>query len=147
MEILRQEILNMTPKEKLKEKLQNMTKAVGVIQMVKSIGLKDFFEKVGGLDFMTEDEIIKTIQECVDITGPMQYNELGIQPILWRENRDEIHQIEYFSGLGCVVQVWEGYNYNTDGGEYNIKYYNMNKDQLMLILYGFLDFIETEMTL
>jgi len=137
----------MTPKEKLKEKLQNMTKAVGVIQMVKSIGLKDFFEKVGGLDFMTEDEIIKTIQECVDITGPMQYNELGIQPILWRENRDEIHQIEYFSGLGCVVQVWEGYNYNTDGGEYNIKYYNMNKDQLMLILYGFLDFIETEMTL
>ena len=137
----------MTPKEKLKEKLQNMTKAVGVIQMVKSIGLKDYFEKVGGLDFMTEDEIIKTIQECVDITGPMQYNELGIQPILWRENRDEIHQIEYFSGLGCVVQVWGGYNYNTDEGEYNIKYYSMNKDQLTLILYGFLDFIESEMIL
>ena len=137
----------MTPKEKLKEKLQNMTKAVGVIQMVKSIGLKDYFEKVGGLDFMTEDEIIKTIQECVYITGPMQYNELGIQPILWRENRDEIHQIEYFSGLGCVVQVWGGYNYNTDEGEYNIKYYSMNKDQLTLILYGFLDFIESEMIL
>jgi len=137
----------MTPKEKLKEKLQNMTKAVGVIQMVKSIGLKDYFEKVDGLDFMTEDEIIKTIQECVDITGPMQYNELGIQPILWRENRDEIHQIEYFSGLGCVVQVWGGYNYNADEGEYNIKYYSMNKDQLTLILYGFLDFIENEMIL
>jgi len=147
MEILRQEILNMTPKEKLKEKLQNMTKAVGVIQMVKSIGLKDFFEKVGGLDFMTEDEIIKTIQECVDITGPMQYNELGIQPILWRENRDEIHQIEYFSGLGCLVQVWGGYNYNTDEGEYNIRYSNMEKKPLMTILYAFLDFIETEMTL
>ena len=137
----------MTPKEKLKEKLQNMTKAVGVIQMVKSIGLKDYFEKVGGLDFMTEDEIIKTIQECVDIVGPLQYNELGIEPILWRENRDEIHQIEYFSGLGCVVQVWGGYNYNTDEGEYNIKYYSMNKDQLTLILYGFLDFIESEMIL
>ena len=137
----------MTPKEKLKEKLQNMTKAVGVIQMVKSIGLKDYFEKVGGLDFLTEYEIIKTIQECVDITGPMQYNELGIEPIIWRENRDEIHQIEYFSGLGCVVQVWGGYNYNTDEGEYNIKYYSMNKDQLTLILYGFLDFIESEMIL
>ena len=137
----------MTPKEKLKEKLQNMTKAVGVIQMVKSIGLKDFFEKVGGLDFMTEDEIIKTIQECVDITGPMQYNELGIQPILWRETRDEIHQLEYFSGTRAVVQVWEGYNYDTDGGEYQVFYHSMNKDQLMLILYGFLDFIQTEMTL
>ena len=137
----------MTPKEKLKEKLQNMTKAVGVIQMVKSIGLKDYFEKVGSLDFLTEYEIIKTIQECVDITGPMQYNELGIEPIIWRENRDEIHQIEYFSILGCLVQVWGGYNYNTDEGEYNIKYYSMNKDQLTLILYGFLDFIETEMTL
>ena len=137
----------MTPKEKLKEKLQNMTKAVGVIQMVKSIGLKDYFEKVGSLDFLTEYEIIKTIQECVDITGPMQYNELGIEPIIWRENRDEIHQIEYFSILGCLVQVWGGYNYNTDEGDYNIKYYSMNKDQLTLILYGFLDFIETEMTL
>ena len=137
----------MTPKEKLKEKLQNMTKAVGVIQMVKSIGLKDYFEKVGSLDFLTEYEIIKTIQECVDITGPMQYNELGIEPIIWRENRDEIHQIEYFSILGCVVQVWGGYNYNTDEGEYNIKYYSMNKDQLTLILYGFLDFIESEMIL
>ena len=137
----------MTPKEKLKEKLQNMTKAVGVFQMVKSIGFKDYFEKVGGLDFMTEDEIIKTIQKCVYITGPMQYNELGIQPILWRENRDEIHQIEYFSGLGCVVQVWGGYNYNTDEGEYNIRYSNMEKKPLMTILYAFLDFIETEMTL
>ena len=147
METFRQKIQNMTPKEKLKEKLQNMTKAVGVIQMVKSIGLKDYFEKVGGLDFMTEDEIIKTIQECVDIVGPLQYNELGIEPILWRENRDEIHQIEYFSGLGCVVQVWGGYNYNTDEGEYNIKYYNMEKMPLMTILYAFLDFIEYEMLL
>ena len=137
----------MTPQEKLRDKLRLMTKTIGVIQMMKSIGLKDLLEKTGGLDFLTEDEIIKTIQECVDITGPMQYNELGIEPIIWRENRDEIHQIEYFSGLGCVVQVWGGYNYNTDEGEYNIKYYSMNKDQLTLILYGFLDFIESEMIL
>lgn len=137
----------MTKQEKLRDKLRLMTKTIGVIQMMKSIGLKDLLEKTGGLDFLTEDELAKSIQECVDITGPMQYNELGIQPILWRETRDEIHQLEYFSGTRAVVQVWEGYNYDTDGGEYNIKYYNMNKDQLMLILYGFLDFIETEMTL
>jgi hypothetical protein len=137
----------MTPQEKLRDKLRLMTKTIGLVQMVKSIGLQDLFKKTEGLDFLTEDEIIKTIQECVNITGPMQYNELGIEPILWRENRDEIHQIEYFSGLGCVVQVWGGYNYNTDEGEYNIKYYSMNKDQLTLILYGFLDFIESEMIL
>ena len=137
----------MTPQEKLRDKLRLMTKTIGLVQMVKSIGLQDLFKKTEGLDFLTEDEIIKTIQECVNITGPMQYNELGIEPILWRENRDEIHQIEYFSGLGCVVQVWGGYNYNTDEGEYNIKYYSMNKYQLTLILYGFLDFIESEMIL
>ena len=137
----------MTKQEKLRDKLRLMTKTIGVIQMMKSIGLKDLLEKTGGLDFLTEDEIIKTIQECVDITGPMQYNELGIQPILWRENRDEIHQIEYFSGLGCVAQVWGGYNYNTDEGKYNIKYYNMEKMPLITILYAFLDFIEYEMTL
>ena len=137
----------MTKQEKLRDKLRLMTKTIGVIQMMKSIGLKDLLEKTGGLDFLTEDELAKSIQECVDITGPMQYNELGIQPILWRETRDEIHQLEYFSGLGCVVQVWEGYNYNTDGGEYNVKYYNMEKMPLMTILYAFLDFIEYEMLL
>ena len=139
----------MTKQEKLRDKLRLMTKTIGVIQMMKSIGLKDLLEKTGGLDFLTEDELAKSIQECVDITGPMQYNELGIEPILWRENRylDEIHQIEYFSGLGCVVQVWGGYNYNTDEGEYNIRYSNMEKKPLMTILYAFLDFIETEMTL
>ena len=137
----------MTKQEKLRDKLRLMTKTIGVIQMMKSIGLKDLLEKTGGLDFLTEDELSKSIQECVDITGPMQYNELGIQPILWRETRDEIQQLEYFSGTRAVVQVWEGYNYDTDGGEYQVFYHSMNKDQLMLILYGFLDFIETEMTL
>lgn len=137
----------MTKQEKLRDKLRLMTKTIGVIQMMKSIGLKDLLEKTEGFDFLTEDELSKSIQECVDITGPMQYNELGIQPILWRETRDEIHLLEYFSGTRAVVQVWEGYNYDTDGGEYQVFYHSMNKDQLMLILYGFLDFIETEMTL
>lgn len=137
----------MTSQEKLKIKLQNMTKAVGVIQMVKTFGLKEYFEKVGGLDFMTEDEIIESIQKCVDIVGPLQYNELGIEPILWRENRDEIHQIEYFSGSGCFVKVWGGYNYSTDEGEYNMLYYNMGKMPLMTILYAFLDYMEYEMLL
>jgi hypothetical protein len=77
----------------------------------------------------------------------MGYTELGIQPILWRETRDEIHQIEYFSRTRAIVNVWEGYNYDTNGGEYHVKYEMLNKDQLMLILYGFLDFIETEMIL
>jgi hypothetical protein len=114
---------------------------------MKSIGLSDLLKKTEGFDFLTEGELIKTIQECVNIAWPMQYNELGIQPILWRVYRDEIHQIEYFSGNRVKVQVWEGYNYNTDGGEYHVKYEMLNKDQLMLILYGFLDFIETEMIL
>lgn len=137
----------MTPQEKLRDKLRLMTKTIGLVQMMKSIGLQDLFKKTEGFDFLTEEELAKSIQECVDITGPMQYNELGIQPILWRETRDEIHQLEYFSGTRAVVQVWEGYNYDTDGGEYQVFYHSMNKDQLMLILYGFLDFIETEMTL
>jgi hypothetical protein len=137
----------MKTQEKLREKLRLMTNKIGLIQMVKSIGLEELFEKTEGFDFLTEEELRKSIQECVDIVGPMGYTELGIEPILWRETRDEIHQIEYFSGNRVKVQVWEGYNYNTDGGEYHVKYEMLNKDQLMLILYGFLDFIETEMIL
>ena len=77
----------------------------------------------------------------------MQYDELGIQPILRMEDENEIHQLEYFTGTRAVVQVWTGYNYTTDGGEYQVFYDSLTKDQLMLILYGFLDFIETEMIL
>ena len=77
----------------------------------------------------------------------MQYDELGIEPILWRETQDEIHQIEFFSDKRVTVQVWEGYNYDTDGGEYHLQYERLNKDELTLILYGFLDFIENEMIL
>ena len=138
----------MTPQEKLRDKLRLMTKTIGLVQMAKSIGLQDLFKKTEGFDFLTEDELIKTIRECVDVAGgPLQYNELGIQPILWRETQDEIHQIEFFSDKRVKVQVWEGYNYNTDGGQYYLQYERLNKDQLTLILYGFLDFIENEMIL
>jgi hypothetical protein len=138
----------MTPQEKLRDKLRLMTKTIGLVQMMKSIGLQDLFKKTEGFDFLTEDELIKTIRECVDVAGgPLQYNELGIQPILWRETQDEIHQIEFFSDKRVTVQVWEGYNYNTDGGQYYLQYERLNKDQLTLILYGFLDFIENEMIL
>ena len=138
----------MTPQEKLRDKLRLMTKTIGLVQMVKSIGLQDLFKKTEGFDFLTEDELIKTIRECVDVAvGPLQYDELGIQPILWRETQDEIHQIEFFSDKRVTVQVWEGYNYNTDGGQYYLQYERLNNDQLTLILYGFLDFIENEMIL
>ena len=138
----------MNTQEKLREKLRLMTNKIGLIQMVKSIGLEELFKKAEGFDFLTEEELRKSIQECVDIVGgPMGYTELGIQPILWRETRDEIHQIEFFSDKRVTVQVWGGYNYDTDEGGYYLPYERLDKDQLMLILYGFLDFIETEMIL
>ena len=138
----------MTTQEKLRDKLRLMTKTIGLIQMMKSIGLEELFKKTEGFDFLTEVELIKTIQECVDIVGePLQYDELGIEPILWRETQDEIHQIEFFSDKRVTVQVWGGYNYDTDEGEYHLPYERLNKDELMLIVYGFLDFIESEMIL
>ena len=138
----------MTTQEKLRDKLRLMTKTIGLIQMMKSIGLQELLKKTEGFDFLTEKELIKSIQECVDVAGgPLQYDELGIQPILWRETQDEIHQIEFFSDKRVTVQVWEGYNYDTDGGEYHLPYERLNKDELTLILYGFLDFIENEMIL
>lgn len=137
----------MTPQENLRDKLRLMTKTIGLGQMVKSIGLSDLFKKIEGFDFLTEEELIKTIKECVEITDPMQYNELGITPLLWKEDLDEIHQLEYFSKTYVLVQVWGGYNYDTDEGEYRIPYENLNKDQLTLILYGFLEVIENDMIL
>lgn len=50
------------------------------------------------------------------------FGEIGIDPILWKETRDEIHQIEYLGRSGVIVQVWGGYNWDTDIGEYGIPY-------------------------
>lgn len=50
------------------------------------------------------------------------FGEIGIDPILWKETKDEIHQIEYLGRSGVIVQVWGGYNYDTDIGEYGIPY-------------------------
>lgn len=137
----------MTPQEKLKEKLRLMTKSIGIIQVVKSIGLEDYFEKVDGLDFLSETELIDSIKQCLEITAGLQYNEIGIEPIFIRESDDEIHLAEYFTKNRVVVQVWGGYNYQTDEGEYGIQYERLSKDGLMLILYGLLDYMEYEMIL
>jgi hypothetical protein len=49
-------------------------------------------------------------------------HEIGLDPILWKETYDEIHQIEYLGNSGVIVQVWGGHNYSTDIGEYGISY-------------------------
>ena len=44
----------MTTQEKLRDKLRLMTKTIGLIQMMKSIGLQELLKKTEGFDFLTE---------------------------------------------------------------------------------------------
>jgi hypothetical protein len=62
-------------------------------------------------------------------------HEIGLDPILWKETYDEIHQIEYLGNSGVIVQVWGGHNYSTDIGEYGISYEALPHEILNEILF------------
>ena len=70
---------------------------------------------------MKAEAIVDYLDSNSDGYG-LGFGEIGIDPILWKETRDEIHQIEYLGRSGVIVQVWGGYNYDTDIGEYGIPY-------------------------
>jgi hypothetical protein len=70
---------------------------------------------------MKGDAIVYYLDRSSDGYG-LGFSEIGIDPILWKETSDEIHQIEYLGNSGVIVQVWGGYKYDTNIGEYGIPY-------------------------
>jgi hypothetical protein len=50
------------------------------------------------------------------------------EPIHLEEEDDEIHQIEYLGTTRAIVQIWGGYEYESDKGEYGVYYENLPDD-------------------
>ena len=115
----------------------------GVFKMTEYLGGYPNFMKIYGVEFwdhLTDDEIIENIKEFIEIHGGAAYHELEMEPIFLRENDDGVHQIEFFGGSAVTVQVWGGYNYSTDEGEYKILYINLRREILVEILSSMYDF-------
>jgi hypothetical protein len=87
-------------------------------------GYSDLLKRIAPNEIPIEmkgEAIVGYLDQNSDGYG-LGFSEIGIDPILWKETRDEIHQIEYLGRSGVIVQVWGGYNYDTDIGEYGIPY-------------------------
>jgi len=70
---------------------------------------------------MKAEAIVDYLDSNSDGYG-LGFGEIGIDPILWKETVEEIHQIEYLGRSGVIVQVWGEPDYQTDVGEYGIPY-------------------------
>ncbi len=127
----------------VKEKIQSLTKKFGIRKIIKSVRkVKIFLDITDGLDFLSEDELIKFIKECLNITGDLNYTDLNTEPVYRFDNDEGIHQIEGYTHFNVIFQVWGGYDRMTDMGEYKVPYEKLSKEELMEILENFLFYIE-----
>jgi hypothetical protein len=125
----------------MKEKLENITKKIGLVKMIKMMGgFGSFQEKVGDFNFLNDYEIITAIRDCYDICGAMATFELDIDPIVRFVRDGETHQIEFFGSRGVTVQVIS--YLGKDEGEYQVHYENLKRNELIFILYSYLDYMD-----
>jgi hypothetical protein len=62
--------------------------------------------------------------------GGIHLGEIDEEPIPYFENKDGYHQIEYLGPSRAIINVWGGYNGQTDKGEYGKRYEDLPEKSL-----------------
>lgn len=107
------------------DKLLNIVYRKGVLEATMLFGsYSDLLKRIAPNEIpieMKAEAIVDYLDGNSDGFG-LGFSEIGIDPILWKETVEEIHQIEYLGRSGVIVQVWGEPDYQTDVGEYGIPY-------------------------
>ncbi len=113
-----------------------------LIELIENGGIVDAIDSVGGLenllkllpDVSIEKYLIPEIKKMLHDIGGVSPTEIGMENIRWKEENiaeeNELHIIDYFGTLSPIVQVWGGYDYGTDYGEYRVGYETLNDNDL-----------------
>lgn len=120
------------------EQLKGITKSI--IKLIDDEGILKAIDVVGGFDTLKEllgdydipkQLKIDAIKGFVDNHGGgVHLGEIDEEPIPYFENNDGYHQIEYLGLLKAVINVWGGYNFQTDKGEYGVYYEKLPEKSL-----------------
>jgi hypothetical protein len=86
-------------------------------------------------NFSSKESIIEEIQNKIDECGWITVSELGSNSITYMEDDGEIHLIEGFGNNSVTINVYGGYKYETDMGDYEVTYSKLDIDTLEEILY------------
>ena len=114
--------INKTLNEGIKDKMIELIDDSGVVTAARFVGgYKELKEIVG------DDEISRGVKVQI-IMKYIRDNDDGVSlfefggPIPYREDDSEYHQIEYLGPSRAIINVYTGYNNETDAGEYGVSY-------------------------
>jgi hypothetical protein len=117
-----QETIRKVLKENLDDKIINMVNSLGIMTASKFVGgykkLFKILDKYG----VTKDMQIKLIKDYIGNRDGLGLYEINLADILFKEVNDEAHFVVYLEKDGALIQIWSGYDNDTDGGEYKINY-------------------------
>jgi hypothetical protein len=115
------EVMNIN--ESSSEKLIKYVYDNGSISTAKLVGGYDDLLKLLGEYSIPREFLIRDIEEFLDtIGGYFALNEYGETGIPYKEVKDEYHEIAYLGYKSVVIDVWNGFDFQTQKDEYLVNY-------------------------
>jgi len=109
--------------ESSSEKLIKYVYDNGVMSTAKLVGGYDDLLKLLGEYSIPREFLIRDIEEFLDtIGGDFALNEYGETGIPYKEVKDEYHEIAYLGYKGAAIDVWNGFDFQTQKDEYMVPY-------------------------
>ena len=109
--------------ESSSEKLIKYVYDNGAISTAKLVGGYDDLLKLLGEYSIPREFLIRDIEEFLDkIDNDFSFNEYNETGIPYKEVKDEYHEIVYLGYKGAVIDVWNGFDFQTQKDEYMVPY-------------------------
>jgi hypothetical protein len=109
--------------ESSSEKLIKYVYDNGAISTAKLVGGYDDLLKLLGEYSIPREFLIRDIEEFLDtIGGDFAFNEYGETGMPYKEVKDEYHEIAYLGYKGAAIDVWNGFDFQTQKDEYMVPY-------------------------
>ena len=108
--------------EGIKDKMIELIDDSGVVTAARFVGGYDELKKIVGDDEIPRGAKVQIIMKYIrDNDDGVSMFDFG-GPIPYKEYDGEYHQIEYLGPSRAIINVYTGYNNETDGGEYGVSY-------------------------
>jgi len=115
------EVMNIN--ESSSEKLIKYVYDNGSISTAKLVGGYDDLLKLLGEYSIPREFLIRDIEEFLDtIDGDFSFSAYGEPGIPYKEVKDEYHEIAYLGYKGAAIDVWNGFDFQTQKDEYLVPY-------------------------
>jgi len=115
------EVMNIN--ESSSEKLIKYVYDNGSISTAKLVGGYDDLLKLLGEYSIPKEFLIRDIEEFLDtIDGDFSFSAYGEPGIPYKEVKDEYHEIAYLGYKGAAIDVWNGFDFQTQKDEYIVPY-------------------------